>query len=385
MRDFLATFAPLRIALAFLAALTVGNAAAAGPMRIAVIYAETEIAIGDHESGILGGLEGIPGVEVLRVNLDAVPTVVGRLLLAAGSGGPVRLANAGGSVGAIAVIYPDIGEPYRSVFSKIIEGIEDRTRARVAAFAVGNNANIQELSGELRKQDVRVVIALGRHGLKAAAALDKDIGVVTGGVISVPEGEARSGPILSLSPDPSLLFDRLKLISPETRRIVAIYEPRQNAWLIRLARDAAKSAGYEFVAHEAADLKTATRLYQEFFATADGKRDALWLLQDSTTADEATILPMVLQESWSRHIPVFSSAVSHVRRGALFALYPNNVELGRSLAASALNVAGGNAAPRGPLPLREVLTAFNTRTASHLGLTRYAVPLPAFDLTFPEQ
>ena len=373
---------PLLLALACLA----GNAAGAGPTRIAVIYAETEAVAGGGVANLIGSIENTPGVEVLRVNLDAPrDEIVSQLLLAAGPGGPVRLAAAGGTMGPIAVIYPDIGEPYRSVFSKIIEGIEDRAKTRVAAYAVGNSFNAQELSGELKKQDIRVVIALGRNGLKAASTLDKEIGVVASGVISVPENEVRAGPILSLAPDPALLFARLKAISPTTRRVVVIYEPRQNAWLIRLAKEAARNAGYELVAQEAADLKAAVFLYQGFFAEADGKRDALWLLQDSTTADEATILPLVLQESWNRMIPVFSSSVSHVKRGALFALYPNNIELGRNLANSALNIAGGNQPTRGVLPLRDVLTAFNTRTASHLGLARGSSPLPAFDLTFPEQ
>ena len=37
----------------------------------------------------------------------------------------------------IAVLYPDIGEPYRSVFAAIIGGIEDQANGRVASFAVG--------------------------------------------------------------------------------------------------------------------------------------------------------------------------------------------------------------------------------------------------------
>lgn len=363
-----------------------GSAWGGGMTRIAVIYAATD-ETGGSLSSLIGGIEETPGVEILRVNLDASrDQVVGQLLLAAsGSAGPIRLAAAGGSVGPIAVIYPDIGEPYRSVFSKIIEGIEDRAKTRVAAYAVGTSFNAQELSGELKKQDIRVVIALGRNGLKAASTLDKEIGVVASGVISAPEGDLRPGPILSLAPDPALLFTRLKGISPATRRVTVIYEPKQNAWLIRLARDAARATGLELVAQEAADLKTAIRLYQDFFNEADSKRDALWLLQDNTTADEATVLPLVLQESWNRLIPVFSSAVSHVRRGALFALYPNNIELGRNLANSALGIAGGAPPNRGLMPLRDVLTAFNTRTASHLGLARGSLQLPAFDLIFPEQ
>ena len=361
-------------------------AVCADSTRIAVIYAGTEDLAMANIANLIGGIEETPGVEIIRLDLDSPRgDLATQLLFAAGAGAsPVRLAAAGGAVGPIAVLYPDIGEPYRSVFTKIIEGIEDRAKSRVAAYAVGSSFNAEEISAELRKQDIRVVIALGRHGLKAASTLDKDIGVVASGVISVPDNESRPSTVLSLAPDPGLLFARLKSISPTTRRVTAIYDPRQNAWLMRLASEAARSAGLELVAQEAADLREALRLYQEFFATADGRRDALWLPQDSTTSDDATVLPLVLQESWNRYIAVFSSAVSHVKRGALFALYPNNVELGRDLASSALGIAGGTQPSRGVLPLRNVLTAFNTRTASHLGLARGAAKPPAFDLVFPE-
>ena len=67
------------------------------------------------------------------------------------------------------------------------------------------------------------------------------------------------------------------------------------------------------------------------------------------------------------------------------ALYPNNVELGRNLATSALGLASGSPVARGVLPLRDVLTAFNTRTASHLGLASSNAQQQGFDLLFPEQ
>jgi len=282
---------------------------------------------------------------------------------------------------SIAVIYPEIGEPFRSVFARIIEGIDDQARARVPSYAVGTNANLQELAGELQRQDIRVVIALGRNGLKAATALDRDIAIVAGGVLSVPESEARGLTVHTLAPDPALLFAQLKSLMPAARRVMVIHDPRQNAWLIRRARDAAKAQGLDLVAHEADDLKAAIRLYQETFSTADPRRDVLWLPQDSTTVDESTVLPLVLQESWNRNLAVFSSSVTHVKRGALFALYPNNVELGRSLVSSALGVMAGSGGSRGVQPLKDVLVAVNVRTANHLG-----VPLGGrrFDLIFPE-
>lgn len=273
------------------------------------------------------------------------------------------------TVRSIAVLYPDIGEPYRSVFTTIIQGIEDKTKGRVAAFAVGANPNVQEIAGELRRRDVRAVIALGRNGLKLAAALERPLGIVAGGVVSVPESEADGAAVYSLAPDPGLLFTRLKALVPAARKVTVIYDPKQNTWLIRLAREAAKAQGLELVALEASDLKTATRLYAEMLAGCDPKRDALWLPQDSTTVEDSAVLPLVLREAWNLNLPVFSSSIGHVKRGALFALYPNNMELGRSLANSAQIYLSSGALPsRGMLPLRDVLTAANTRTANHLGI-----------------
>lgn len=378
-----------RLRCLLLALLLAGGAlaATAATKRVVVLYAAAdEFEPGDF-TRMISGMEQLPEVEVLRLALDAGKSPLMSQLLASANrwGAPLRLAAAGGAIGPIAVIYPDIGEPYRSVFAKIIEGIEDKAKYKVVSYAVGGNFNAQELSGELKRQEIQVVIALGRNGLKAASSLDKGIDIVVGGVISAPDSGARSSTVLSLAPDPALLFSRLKTIAPRTQRVFVVYDPRQNDWLVKLAQEAARSQGIELVAQEAADLKTALGLYQNFLAGADPRRDALWLPQDSATVDESTVLPLVLQESWSKGLVVFSSNVSHVRRGALFALYPNNMALGRNLAASALGVATGSPAERGTQPLRDVLTAFNTRTASHLGLSVSAAQQRGFDLLFPEQ
>lgn len=284
----------------------------------------------------------------------------------------------------IAAIYPDIGEPYRSVFARIIDGIEEQTRSRVPSFAVGASPNLQEIAGELRRQDIRVVIALGRNGLKFTSGLERDIGVVAGGVLSIPEAEARNISVHSLAPDPALLFARLQAFMPAAKRVFVVYDPNQNAWLLRLAKEAASARGLELVSYEASDLKTALRLYQEIFANADPRRDALWLPQDSTTVDESSVLPLVLQETWARNLAFFSSSVAHVRRGALFALYPDNAEIGRHLANSALGyLASGGHAARGVMPLKAVLLAVNVRTAGHLGIS--LAGRQNFDLVFPEQ
>lgn len=283
----------------------------------------------------------------------------------------------------IAVLYPDIAEPYRSIFAQIIEGIEQGARGVVRSYAVGPEPAPAALNAQIKRNGTKVVIALGRQGLKAASAIDSEIQVVAGGVLAIPAVDNRTLIGISLTPDPALLFSQLKNLMPGVRRVTVIYNPQQNDWLIKLAREAARARGLELVAREARDLASAARLYEAAFASSDSKRDAIWLPQDTTTVDENTILPLVLRESWDRNIPVFSSSFLHVKKGALFALYPNNLNLGRALARVA-EASDDDQAEGGIRPLRDVLVAVNLRTASHLGLNIGYQQQRSFDFIFPE-
>ena len=283
----------------------------------------------------------------------------------------------------VAVVHPDLGEPFKQIFTAIIEGIEDRLHSPVLSVPVGNAATPAEVAEQLRKRDVKVLIGLGRGGMRIAAALAAEMPVLVGCVVSVQESEARGFPIHTLAPDPALLLARLKRLMPGVKRVHLVYDPKLNSWLARLARDAARAEGLELVAQEAADQPGALRLYSQLLATADPTRDALWLPQDPTTVDDNVVLSLVLKDGWNRAITVFSSHVAHVKRGALFSLYPDNAELGRALAGSAQRLlANAKAVPPMVTPLRETRAAINIRTAAHLGLDVAAAQV-GFDSVYP--
>ena len=98
--------------------------------------------------------------------------------------------------------------------------------------------------------------------------------------------------------------------------------------------------------------------------------------------DERAILPLTLRESWNRNIAVFSSNPSHVPRGVLFSLYPDNRAMGRTLAAMAVEEGNGAASIE---PLGDLRVAVNLRTAEHLGLDLSSRQRREFDLVFPPQ
>lgn len=311
--------------------------------------------------------------------------LTGGMALGLAATGVAHSASDDEATGPVAVLYPDIGEPYRSAFSAIVRGIEERVQGELLRIALPQGSSTPSLPEDLRSRHVRTVVALGRSGLKAAASLDRRVTVIAAGVLSVPASESNAWLIQSLAPDPVLLFTRLRAFVPRARRVTVVHDPRQNDWLMRLAREAARQQGLELWTLEADDLKSATRRYQEVMPQLNPRRDVLWLPQDSATLDDSTLLPWVLRESWTQGLPVFSSNVAHVRRGALFALCPDNAEMGRQLGMVAQSAqTGPGPTPRGLQPLKQVLTAVNARTAMHLGLDLQAAAQP-IHLILPER
>lgn len=281
---------------------------------------------------------------------------------------------------SVAVFYPELGEPFRTVFEQIIQGLE--SEVHVQRYPLGDNFDSAALHRSFVEQNSTVIVALGQRGLKAARGLNAAVPVIAGAVLSLPDDSPASMGGFSLAPDPGLLLERLKSLAPGVRRVMTVYSPR-SAWLTKQAQDAAKLQGLELIARPAGDLREGAQVYRDLLQLATGSNDAIWLPMDTGILDEAALLPLILEQAWSRNVVIFSSSLSHVPKGALFALYPDNLQLGRRLAAMAASRArGGSGDEPVFLPLRDVRTAVNLRTASHLGLdldTRQH----GFDLVFP--
>lgn len=276
----------------------------------------------------------------------------------------------------LGVIYPEVEEPYLGIFLQIVEGVKEKARGEVVLYRARGEVDTSSLNVWLRERSVKRAILLGRQGVKLARFIEPGIRVVVGGAILAPGVDGATPAGISLTPDPEQLFAMLKQLAPSTKRVNVIFNPAQNHWLIEMARESAKRYGLELVAREARDLRAAALEYQDILNKAEGKREALWLPQDSSTVDDELILPMILKEAWRRDLLVFSSNFAHAKKGVLFALYPDNRGWGRELA----DLAYG-AGPLGIMPLKALRSVINLRTASHLGVE--ANP-SKFDTVFPE-
>ncbi|HRD68306.1 MAG TPA: hypothetical protein PKY50_19425, partial [Candidatus Competibacter sp.] len=163
----------------------------------------------------------------------------------------------------------------------------------------------------------------------------------------------------------SLLFATLRQLAPSRRRVWAVFDPAYDGWLMELARPAAVALGLRLELREAGDLRASVREFRRILEDADPKTDALWLLADTRIIDSETVLPLVIEKGWQRRLPVFSNSLQHIRRGVLFALYPDNLLLGRRLA----ELAGRAPGALGRIEtLRAVKRALNLKAAAHLDL-----------------
>ncbi|MES2207347.1 MAG: ABC transporter substrate binding protein [Pseudomonadota bacterium] len=286
------------------------------------------------------------------------------------------------SSSSIGVIYPDNKGPYRAILAEVISGIEEKSKRTVYKYPLSANSNAREISDQMTQRNTGAVIVLGREGLSFLPNLKRSLPVIVGGVYSILESEQRAvvGGV-SLIPDPKLFFLNLKTLVPKIRKVVVIYNAKHNEWLMKLAREAASTQGLMLTALEAHDLPTAARTYAATLQEINPQQDALWLLQDSTTLED-TIFSLILGESWNRNLTVFSSNLTHVKKGLLFALYPNNTRMGNTLAKLASDALSGNSIAPAFFPLQDVDSAINMRTAIHSGID--VKPTHHFDTIFSE-
>ena len=285
------------------------------------------------------------------------------------------------------VLYPDIREPFRSVFLSIARGVSDELGKDASLRAISDEDSAEDIRTWVERNGIRSLIALGSRGRHLSDELGETVPVILGAVHMSPDLEETRYYGIALSPDPALLLQRLKTLAPAVRRVTVVYHRERDNWMIERARRATERMGIELNAVPVDKLQEAAGAYRTVLGAQASSTEALWLTQDSAVLDEQAVLPMILREAWDRKLIVFSTNPSHVRRGILFALYPDNYRMGRSLGEMAAlahrQQARRNQAPRGMELLQDLSMAFNVRTAGHLGIRYTREFLNEAELVFP--
>jgi len=302
------------------------------------------------------------------------------LLLACAAGGVA----VGAPPRVVAVLYPETTAPYRQIFADILSGIEQGLMTEtVRPYPLADPPDVPALRRWLDQQSPAVVVTLGRVPTETYEKIGLKAPYVVGALDASPQTRPNIAGV-GLAVDPALLFATLKLLTPATRRVWVVFNPAYDRWLMEQAQRAAAAQRLTLQPLEASDLRESARQFLHILEAADPATDAIWLVADAGIIDSETILPLVIEKSWRRRLLVFSNSLHHIKRGVLFALYPDNVPLGRRLAELAARALRTPEARSSIELLRAVKRALNLRIAAHLDLTIDRDLERQFDLVLPE-
>lgn len=286
---------------------------------------------------------------------------------------------------SMAVLYPQLRAPYADIFDAIIGGINNQSGKGVDHYPLRRSYDISAIDSRIQANKNEAVIALGSRGVEVAQQLSSDIPVIVGAVLtSNVLSLDPPRPAICLAPDPESLFAKLKSLAPGIEKISVIFNPERDQFVIDVAQVAAVKQNLLLDARKAGDLTSAAQLYKNVIESIDPTSNAIWLLEDTSTNDNNTVLPFILEQAWNREIVVFSSSLAHARRGALFSMYPDNFKMGVDLGKLAAEIRKDSKKKEVSV-LKSLKFAVNTRTARHLGITFTRRQAQSLDLVFPRR
>jgi putative ABC transport system substrate-binding protein len=283
----------------------------------------------------------------------------------------------------VGVIIPELRAPFKVIFDTVGSGIDDGLKKRTPKLILSKDYDPQSITRWVEKENIDAVITLGGVGQRAATYVPKNIPIVLGALLSSPS-PTNKYPGIALTPNPKSLFNLLNKLDDQRNKVIVVYNPSKNQWLVDLAKRQTAANEVQLVAYKATDIKQAAIIYHEIFNNSEPKKTAIWLLQDREIVDSKVVLPFILESAWQKKIIVFSSALSHVKKGVLFSMYPDNILHGKQLATLMLNEKASASSIGNELyPTVGLQDAINSRTAEHLGLDISRSKLREFDVVFP--
>lgn len=280
--------------------------------------------------------------------------------------------------GHIAIIYPDTPSPFNQIFEDIINGAKDKHNGEVVTFSLEKKESPARAVNWLEDSQAEWVIALGLPGYKVAKSIPgNNKKVVVSALPIIPNG--LSG--ISLIPAPEQLFESLSQLAPAVETINVVHS-RKSDWIIELAKIEAQKRGFKINAIKIASVKEALQAYDKILDDFDSTKESVWIPFDPISGNEQVIIPNLLERSWEQNFILFSSKPAHVKRGALFTLFPDHVELGRALVDMLQEMKSPDQNKVEPIKFTKL--AVNLRTAAHLGFDYKNQQKSQFHLTFPE-
>ena len=260
----------------------------------------------------------------------------------------------------LVIIYPEVREPFARIFEEVVRGAEEGYQQEVRRVSMADNQSPVDFVHVLDQSSP--VLVLGNRLARQVTEHNADRRLIVGAVNS----EYNNVFGITLVPDAAVVAAKLPLLVPDVRTVHIVTNPDNNLLDFDHVTTVLQQQGIELSIHRAEDIRVAAGVYRDLMPTLS-EQDAVWILPKGSFVNNA-VLAILLHESWEKYFVVFSSNPIHVKRGALFSIYPNNYKMGLSLGRMAWDIAQGNSPQRQMQALEDVFITVNERTSNHLGI-----------------
>lgn len=279
-----------------------------------------------------------------------------------------------------AIFQPENSSSNKSIFFQISEQLQQSKTIKGIPYSIGTKSSIKSAKSWISKNNIKYIITLGSPSLSFAKAVASgmDVQIIAGGITNIPTGN--SG--VSLTASPTAFFKLLKVYSPQVRKVSLVFSEEKNGWWIDEAKKQAKRNKISLKLYPIKSIKEGVQSYKKIVDSAKSSTEAIWIPLVDLVPNKI-IMSIVLKTAWVKEIVIFSNNPAHVKKGALFSLYPDNKNLANQLikVVTRLKKQDKNIIA----PTIEVKTAVNVRTARHLGLKLSSAELLNFDRIYPRQ
>jgi putative ABC transport system substrate-binding protein len=253
-------------------------------------------------------------------------------------------------------------------FASVVGG-----QARITSFSLtGDPAVARRVVAQIRSNPPNIVVALGTEAAGQVGAALSGIPVVfamvvdpvQSGLVGNPSRPGGNMTGVTLAVPASEVLAALHQAAPEVRRVGIIYDPAQSQRAVREVTDAARDLGLQAVTRVVRSASDVPRAADDL----RGKVDALYAQVDGTVYSSQSA-KFILLFALRNGIPVVGFSANLVEAGALLAVYPDYVDVGRQAGYIALRIlAGENPGTIGVAAPRKALVAINLSVERTLGL-----------------
>lgn len=247
----------------------------------------------------------------------------------------------------------------------VLEGLKSVSGLDIAEFSVEEDGAQKEVEG-IKSRHPRVIIAIGTRASSLAKKSFPNVPLLFCLVLN-PEKLGLLGGVsfgISVKVPEKDQIELISRMSPGAKRIGTIANPDSGAGPLREAEGVLKDLGLSLVKAHARSLAEISPALDSL----KGKIDAFWMTSDPVVAN-AEAFQAILLFTFREKLPLIAPALPLVDKGALLAIGPDFVRIGRQAGVLAKKVIGGQSpSSLGFLPPEGMEYGVNLKTAEMIGM-----------------